>query len=190
MSPTSGALSIPHCQWLAAWIVAAVVCSAVMAAELLRGRGFGQAVIAGVSLAIAAIPEEFSMVYALYLALGAWRLAGERALVRRLPGVETLGFIWEIPPAVWEKTLAINIHGVIHGVRAFAPRMLAAGKPAWIANTSSVGGLGMMPVQAAYILSKHAVLSFSECLRLEMLVKKAPITVSAILPGPVATRIS
>jgi short-subunit dehydrogenase len=47
----------------------------------------------------------------------------------------------------------------------------------------------MMPVQAAYILSKHAVLSFSECLRLEMLVKKAPITVSAILPGPVATKI-
>jgi Ca2+-transporting ATPase len=48
-------------------------------------------VIAGVSLAIAAIPEEFSMVYMLYLALGAWRLAQERALVRRLPSVETLG---------------------------------------------------------------------------------------------------
>ena len=72
-------------------IVAAVVCVAVMAAELLRGRGFGQAVIAGVSLAIAAIPEEFSMVYALYLALGAWELARGDALVRRLPGVETLG---------------------------------------------------------------------------------------------------
>ena len=48
-------------------------------------------VIAGVSLAIAAIPEEFSMVYTLYLALGAWRLAQQRALVRRLPSVETLG---------------------------------------------------------------------------------------------------
>ncbi len=75
--------------WLG--VVAAVFCIAVMAAELLHGDGWGQAVIAGVSLAIAAIPEEFSMVYALYLALGAWRLAGERALVRRLPGVETLG---------------------------------------------------------------------------------------------------
>ena len=114
---------------------------------------------------------------------------GDVRLLVNNAGVETLGFIWEIPAALWEKTLDINIHGVIHGVRAFAPRMLAAGKPAWIANTSSVGGLGMMPVQAAYILSKHAVLSFSECLRLEMLVKKAPITVSAILPGPVATKI-
>ncbi|HEX4981184.1 MAG TPA: HAD-IC family P-type ATPase, partial [Ilumatobacteraceae bacterium] len=70
---------------------AAVFCAAVMAAELARGRGWGEAVIAGVSLAIAAIPEEFSMVYALYLALGAWQLAKDNALVRRLPGVETLG---------------------------------------------------------------------------------------------------
>jgi len=72
-------------------LVAAVFCGAVMAAELLRGSGWGQAVIAAVSLAIAAIPEEFSMVYGLYLALGAWRLSKERALVRNLAGVETLG---------------------------------------------------------------------------------------------------
>jgi Ca2+-transporting ATPase len=72
-------------------VVAAVFCAAVIAAELLHGRGWGQALIAGVSLAIAAIPEEFSMVYALYLALGAWRLSQQRALVRRLPSVETLG---------------------------------------------------------------------------------------------------
>ena len=72
-------------------VVAALVCAAVMAAELVRGRGMGEAVIAGVSLAIAAMPEEFSMVYALYLALGAWELARGDALVRRLPGVETLG---------------------------------------------------------------------------------------------------
>ena len=72
-------------------IVAAVFCMAVIAAELLHGDGWGDAVIAGVSLAIAAIPEEFSMIYTLYLALGAWRLAQDRALVRRLPSVETLG---------------------------------------------------------------------------------------------------
>ena len=71
--------------------VAGVFCAAVVAAELVRGNGWGDAVIAGVSLAIAAIPEEFSMVYTLYLALGAWRLAQEHALVRRLPSVETLG---------------------------------------------------------------------------------------------------
>jgi Ca2+-transporting ATPase len=72
-------------------LVALVFCVAVIVAELLHGDGWGAAIIAGVSLAIAAIPEEFSMVYALYLALGAWRLAQDRALVRRLPSVETLG---------------------------------------------------------------------------------------------------
>lgn len=114
---------------------------------------------------------------------------GDVTLLVNNAGIETLGFCWELPAAVWEKTLNINIHGAIHGVRAFAPRMLEAGKRAWIANTTSIGGLGMMPIQTSYVLSKHAILSFSECLYLEMQVKKAPIQVSAILPGPVATRI-
>ena len=72
-------------------VVAALFCAAVVLAELAHGDGWGDAVIAGVSLAIAAIPEEFSMIYTLYLALGAWRLTQEHALVRRLPSVETLG---------------------------------------------------------------------------------------------------
>ena len=72
-------------------VVAAVFCVAVVASEVLNGHGWGQAVIAGVSLAIAAIPEEFAMVYSLYLAMGAWRLTKANALVRRLPSVETLG---------------------------------------------------------------------------------------------------
>lgn len=114
---------------------------------------------------------------------------GDVTLLVNNAGIETLGFVWELPAALWEKTLNINIHGAIHGVRAFAPRMLEAGKRAWIANTSSIGGLGIMPIQTSYVLSKHAILSFSECLYLEMQVKKAPIHVSAILPGPVATRI-
>lgn len=114
---------------------------------------------------------------------------GDVTLLVNNAGIETLGYVWELPAALWEKTLNINIHGAIHGVRAFVPRMLEAGKRAWIANTSSIGGLGIMPIQTSYVLSKHAILSFSECLYLEMQVKKAPIHVSAILPGPVATRI-
>jgi NAD(P)-dependent dehydrogenase (short-subunit alcohol dehydrogenase family) len=104
-------------------------------------------------------------------------------------GIETLGLSWEIPAATWEKTLDINIHGVIHGVRAFAPRMIAGGETAYIANTSSIGAFGIMPVQTSYILSKHAVLAYSECLYMEMKLKQLPIHISAILPGPVATRI-
>jgi Ca2+-transporting ATPase len=70
---------------------AAVFCIAILLVEVLRGNGWGDGLIAGVSLAIAAVPEEFPMVYTLYLALGAARLSRHHALVRRLPGVETLG---------------------------------------------------------------------------------------------------
>lgn len=72
-------------------VIALVFCLFVALVELVRGRGLAAALIAGVSLAIAAVPEEFPMVYTLYLALGAWRLARRNALVRRLAGVEGLG---------------------------------------------------------------------------------------------------
>ena len=70
----------------------AAICSVVvMAAALLRGLGWQEAIINAISLAMASIPEEFSIVYALYLSLGAWQLARVNALVRNLPGVEALG---------------------------------------------------------------------------------------------------
>jgi NAD(P)-dependent dehydrogenase (short-subunit alcohol dehydrogenase family) len=120
------------------------------------------------------------------------RAYGEFGDVRLLvnnAGIETLGFVWELSVERWEQTLGVNIHGVIHGVRAFAPRMLQSPHHTYIANVSSIGGLGMMPVQTPYILSKHAVLSFTECLYLEMQLQERPVHVSVVLPGPVATRI-
>lgn len=116
------------------------------------------------------------------------RHGGCRMLINNA-GIETVGFTWEIPPERWEATLNINLHGVIHGVRAFVPRMLASGQPAWIGNLASVGGFSVMPAQTAYIVTKHAVEAFSECLYLEMQVKGHPITVSSIIPGTVRTAI-
>jgi NADP-dependent 3-hydroxy acid dehydrogenase YdfG len=117
---------------------------------------------------------------------GRW---GDVRLLINNAGVETVGYTWEIPADRWEATLDINVQGVIHGVRAFAPRMIASGQPAWIANLSSVGAFGHLPLQTAYIVSKHAVQAFSECLYLEMEMKGAPIRVSSIIPGMVKTRI-
>jgi len=123
------------------------------------------------------------------LADAAYDRFGEVRLVVNNAGIETIGFSWEIPDETWDRLLSINVRGVVHGSRVFARRMLESGKPGFISNVASIGALGMMPTQAPYMMSKHAVLSFTECLYLEMQLKKAPIQVSAVLPAQVATRI-
>ena len=74
-------------------LAAILFCIGLVVLGLVRGQPWEQALIAGVSLAMAAIPEEFPMVFTLYLTLGAWRLTRSRALVRRLSGVEALGAV-------------------------------------------------------------------------------------------------
>ncbi len=104
-------------------------------------------------------------------------------------GIETIGYSWEIPVERWEATLNINIHGIVHGCRAFLPPMIERGEEAWIANLASMGAFGVMPQQTAYIMSKHAVQSFSECLYLELELKGAPIHVASVMPGMLKTSI-
>ena len=72
-------------------IVAAGVAVAVVALGRARGLGWGQALLGGISLAMSAAPEEFPLVFTLFLSVGAWRLTKQRVLVRRLASVETLG---------------------------------------------------------------------------------------------------
>lgn len=104
-------------------------------------------------------------------------------------GIETIGNSWDVPPARWQATLDINVMGAINGVHAFVPHMLAAGQPAWVANTASVGAFGQMPLQTAYIVSKHALQSFTENLALEIGLTGKPIHVASIIPGAVDTGI-
>ena len=72
-------------------IGAVAVAAAVFALTLVHGAGLRLAFITAVSLAMAAIPEEFPLVFTLFLSLGAWRLGKHGILVRRLAAVETLG---------------------------------------------------------------------------------------------------
>lgn len=104
-------------------------------------------------------------------------------------GIETFGYVWEISASRWDSTLDINVRGVVHGVRAFVPRMLAQGEEAWIANLSSIGAFAMMPTQTAYMMSKHAIQSFTEGLFLELQHIGAPIHVASVVPGMVKTSI-
>lgn len=104
-------------------------------------------------------------------------------------GIEQFGYLWETPVQNWQRLLDINVTGVFNGIRALVPRMAAAGVPANIWNVSSIGGLSVAPRQAPYIVSKHAVLALTECLKLEIDAAGYDIRVGVVVPGPVVSQI-
>lgn len=84
-------------------------------------------------------------------------------------GVGAGGLIWEHTVKEWEWVLGVNLMGVAHGVRVFAPMMLEAartdpGYEGHIVNTASMAGVVNPPNMGVYNVSKHAVVSLSETL--------------------------
>jgi NAD(P)-dependent dehydrogenase (short-subunit alcohol dehydrogenase family) len=125
------------------------------------------------------------------LAERTYRDVGAVRLLVNNAGIEQFGFLWDTPAASWQRILDINVSGVFYGIRAFLPKMMTAGDQAWVWNLSSVGGVVAIPLQAPYIMSKHAVLALTECLYLD--VQSAGhghhIHVQAVLPGAVVSNI-
>ena len=98
--------------------------------------------------------------------------------------------LWEQPLEDFEWVLSVNLWGVLHGVRAFVPRMLAGGEAGHIVNTCSMSGLTSMAGSSAYQMSKHGAVTLTETLALELAQREAPIGVSALCPGYVLTQIT
>ena len=65
----------------------------------------------------------------------------------------------------WDRILAVNMGGVIHGCQVFAPRMLAQGQPGLIVNTGSKQGITTPPGDPAYNVAKAGVKAFTEALQ-------------------------
>ena len=124
------------------------------------------------------------------LAARAYETFGSVDVLCNNAGVFQGGLLWECTDADFEWTLRVNLWGILHGIRAFVPRMLAAGTEAHVVNTISMAGLASTPFSGPYNVSKFAAMAATECLAHDLATIGAPITVSAVCPGLVDTEIS
>lgn len=124
------------------------------------------------------------------LAAAAKKKFGGAHVVCNNAGVRSMGRIWETSIEDWRWVVSIDLWGVIHGIKAFAPAMIERGEPGHFVNTSSVAGLlAMGPGNAPYNVSKFGVVALSEVLHQEFQDVGAPIGVSVLCPGVIPTNL-
>ena len=104
-------------------------------------------------------------------------------------GVFQGGLLWECATSDFEWTLGVNLYGILHGVAAFVPRMLAQGTDGHVVNTVSMAGLATTPYSGPYDVSKFAAMAATECLAHDLASVGSRIKVSALCPSLVATGI-
>jgi len=102
-------------------------------------------------------------------------------------GVGCVNSAWDTSVAEYERVIGVNLFGVVHGVRAFVPRMIASGEPGHVLNVASAAGLLAVPGLAAYCASKFAVVGFSEALFHDLRVRSTRVGVSVLCPSWVKT---
>ncbi|MGE5338980.1 MAG: SDR family NAD(P)-dependent oxidoreductase, partial [Gemmatimonadota bacterium] len=108
-------------------------------------------------------------------------------------GVGGGGYVWENDESDWRWILGVNLMGVVHGIRHFLPRMIAAnarGEPGHVVNTASIAGLLCPPLMGVYNVSKHAVVALTETLYHDLALAKSTIGVSVLCPAFVPTGIA
>jgi NAD(P)-dependent dehydrogenase (short-subunit alcohol dehydrogenase family) len=92
--------------------------------------------------------------------------------------------MWETTVNDWRWVHGVNVMGVVHGVLAFVPRMLAGGEVGHVVNTSSGdGGIEPMPTASVYAASKASVSILTECLAQQLRSEGTPLRASIFYPS-------
>lgn len=116
-------------------------------------------------------------------------LYGKVHLLFNNAGVSITGPTWELTHDDWRWVWGVNVWGVVNGIKAFLPRMMAHGEPGHVINTGSLTSFSGNGSHAPYCSSKAAVLGLSQSLYSEMKAMMTGIGVSILCPGIAATRI-
>lgn len=92
------------------------------------------------------------------------------------------------PPEIWDWVIGVNLRGVINGIHAFLPGLLAQDEGHLI-NTASVAGFQGVPGMGPYCATKAAVVALSESLFHELALSGTSVRCSVLCPGFVRTQI-
>lgn len=100
-------------------------------------------------------------------------------------GAGAEGPIWEHELNDWRWAVDVNLYGVIHGINAFVPVMVAGGEEGHVVNTSSGnGGVSPLPGTPQYAVTKAAVVTLTECLYAQLADAGSRVGASVLFPGP------
>jgi len=95
---------------------------------------------------------------------------------------------WEQSVETWRWLTEVKLMGVVHGIRAFAPILIAQGHGHFL-NTASAGGLMALPMLSPYNAVMHAVVGLTETLHLELASQSPDLGATVLCPGLVATNL-
>ena len=91
---------------------------------------------------------------------------------------------WDTTLNDWRWLLGVNLMGVVHGVLAFVPRMIAGGEEGHVVNTSSGnGGISPIPTSSVYAVTKAGVTTYTECLALQFESEAPELKASVFYPS-------
>ena len=140
---TPSALQRQTRQWVRSFAVVGVALSVAVALLYAQVRGdvLG-GVLAGITLAMSMLPQEFPLILTVFMAMGAWRIASQRVLVRRASAIETLGTATVL---CTDKTGTLTQNHMTVAA-------LQAGDASWTADAA-----GSAPLPEAF----HAVLEYA-----------------------------
>lgn len=113
---------------------------------------------------------------------------GAAHIVCNNAGVGVYGPLAEATERDWQWVMNVNVWGVVHGIQAFVPRILAQKQGGHVVNTASMAGLTGMPGLGVYCATKFAVVGLTESLNREL--QGTGVGASVLCPMVVNTQIN
>lgn len=97
--------------------------------------------------------------------------------------------IWEQSSEKFQKIMDVNFYSAFYLIKALLPVMIDAKSKGIIVNTASMASFYSAPLISSYVISKHSMMAFSECLYHDLKAINSEIQVAVVCPGGVRTTI-